>query len=260
MDDEFQKQFTAVADAFYDAVPTLQENILPEMQRLQQAHTEVTNKINAGREASKTTEITSIFTATRAAEHALYDNTFNVVTNGLTPIVGSHPTPPREPDWETASPDELGAAMAELAAMGFGLKISKFFLGMLLSTLHAAIAEYIDECESYLGRPIGSHEARNRVIAVVREVLLAIPGLFNPLLGFLAPAKEAWTQLRNSPRKVDRDLIRDATQTWEALITFRDRLTELHGHRWYIEGIVQTSVDGVLGGIGPIPKDEGPSS
>jgi hypothetical protein len=254
-EDEFRKQFSAVAAAFAAASPELQNQLLPEMKRLQLAHTEVNIKFDAGLEAAKQPDITSVFTTTKGAEYSLYDNTFDVVTNGLKPIVGAHPTPPEEAAYETADQTQLAEAFAAVQSAAFGLDIANFYYGMLLTTLHAAIAEYIDECETYLGRPVGSHKARKRIMKVVQEILLAIPGLFFPPLAVLDTGKEAWTQLKNSPRKVDKEIVRDATQTWEALLTFRDRLKEVHGHRWYTEGIVQTSVDAILQGIAPTPND-----
>jgi len=217
-------------------------------------------KLNEGQGAATKADTKNVFTDTQKEELALYGNTFDIVIKGLKPIVERPPIYVPTLPSEDASQDEKRAAAAEIVSAEFGLKISKFFLGILLTMLHSGIAEYIDECESYLGRPVGSHDARKRVTAVLKEVLLAIPGLFVPPLAFLDAAKEAWKQLKNSPRAVDKEKVRSATETWEALITFRDRLTTLDGHRSYLEGMVQTSVDGVLEGIIPIPHKDGPES
>jgi hypothetical protein len=246
MEQKEREQFQKLAEFFFAAVPELRDTLVPEVARAQKALEDVADTIYKGREAAKTPEVREDYDATQRAQYILYKSTLDVVTQALQQIVDRSPVAIPADVSETSSPAELAAAESELLAIGYGLSISKFFLGLLLITLHASVAEYIDGCEDFLGREIGSHETRRRVGEVVKEILLAVPGLFLPPLGFLGAAIEALKQLRDTPQRHDIEKVKQTVSERDRLVIFRNRATELKEHFWYVEGTVAVSVDGVL--------------
>jgi hypothetical protein len=246
MEQKERAQFQKLADYLFAAVPELLNTIVPEVTRAKQAMEEVANAIYEGREAAETPEVREDYDATQRAQYILYTRTLDLVTQALQQIDDRSPTAVRVDISETSSPAELAAAERELRAIGYGLSISKFFLGLLLITLHASVAEYTDGCEAFLGREIGSHDARRRVGGVVKEILLAVPGLFVPALGFLGAAIEALKQLRATPQRQDLERVKKTVSERDRLVIFRNLASELKEHFWYVEGTVKVSVDGAL--------------
>jgi hypothetical protein len=258
MRDEERKQIHALAASAFGQVPELWQSLLHELNRMGQARKEIVAELVAGSQAgASSTTVVSLYRDAAGAQGSLYDRTLTLVAaplERLQPLLAGDTVVPAIAATPAADVD-LAAAVAQLRAAGLGLDTAKLFLGLLLLLLNGSVAGCIDTCEAFLGRTVGSHQAKRRLWRVVREALgtaafdFGAPALFPPLaipLVFRSTLTEVVQQLNASPEHdgVEAQIkIATGMAKLEALV---DVAKTLDGRIPDLERYAQTCADAIL--------------
>lgn len=187
-------------------IPELIEILSPEVGRVGEARAQTYEVLAVAVDGKPTAAVHSSYASASNAMVELCQSTLLMGENVLRVLVG-----PRHSDQVT--PAGLFEAIDELRGMGLELELLQFFTELLLIELITAFESYIRACETFLDRPIGSHEVRRRAAAVGKTLLWALPGTLAKgavaqIAVFAEPIWEAGKQLLTSPLVEDKERVR----------------------------------------------------
>lgn len=245
---EERRSFQDVAALFYESVPLLAETLAHEVERPHAANAAMANALTTSRDNISDGDTRKLFDDLHGAQAVAYSTTDDVVKQTLERL-GGHQLNPTTPPFE-----DLLAGYSEAAAekivqlMDFDVALIRFFHAAALTSLYSMVSRYIDVCEAYLGREIGSHDAKKRLVPVLRELALALAAIPAPILGFVSFAVEAFKQARETPERAEaKRQLRDA-EGMARQKKLRDSLGNVADGIGFDAHMANTSVDGVLEG------------
>lgn len=237
------RSYEDLAELIYDKSEILFKELASEAKRAESAKDMMSAALAAGRDRAAVDETKRAFDQLGGLQCSVYSAIAARVVE-LTRLggPGENPHLPRLED--ARSGGELAAKRFNL--LEFGLANIRFFHGQAVASLHASIAKYIGLCEAFLGHKIGSHDAAERIAPVLRELALAVGGLFIPPVGFIDAGVEIIRQAGNTPGRVAaEDAIRDADGMDRHFLLWNS-LGAMAKATDFDDGIVNTSVDAVL--------------
>ena len=249
---EEAEQFCVFASTMFAGFPTLRDDLLSEAKRAARAMHEVTDRLAAGRAVVTTSPTASKpYDDAQSAQSLLFERNLELVIRGLTALAGMKLTKPYPAMLDKSTPAERGASIQQLRALGFDLAIAQFFSTVILIALHGSIGSYLDACEAYLGREVGSHDARRRIVPIITQIALASPGLFAPpivsnVLAALPAALEVWKQVKANPQAEDVKIEGETAKGILRLHELAENTTNLSEQIFFAEGIVGTSAEALM--------------
>lgn len=252
MTPEEAQKFSELAASLFASFPELRDDLQPEVKRAAQATHEVTEQLAVGRAVLDTLpEARKPYDDAQAAQASLFNRNVELVIRGLTPLAGMQLAKPDAAMLKTSIPAEQEAAIRELRTMGFGLAMAQFFSSVTLIMLHCSVGSYLDTCEAYLGRKVGSHEVRKRVFPVIKQAAMAAPGVFAPplisnVVAAVPVVFEAWKQVKASPTEEGKKGELTFAERLKRLFDLSEQATKLSEEMFLAEGIVATSSEALV--------------
>lgn len=245
---EQRHTFQEVASLIYQEVPVLAQTLVAEVERSHSAKAEMDNALTTSRDDIPHGEVRQLFDDLNEQHLSVYTATCRAVVRSLERL-GDQSLDPRVPAIEELPNTYDADAAAKIAdLMEFDVALLRFFHGSALTSLYSMVSRYLDLCEAYLGREIGTHDAKRRIMPVLRELALAIAAIPAPILGFFDFVIEAFRQAGRTPKRTDADRqLRDA-QGMIRQSLLKESLSDLARGLEFDEGMAEISIDGVIEG------------
>jgi hypothetical protein len=255
MTEEQRSQFLAFAEHIASKLPELNKLLLAEVNRAGQAFSEVAGVLAKNIDQNDPLKVRQFFLDAQTSHKKLFQENQALAEASISALVEIGKTPrsmPTEPS-EAHTALEREEILRQIRWVEFGLAIENFFTGMAFITIQLSLEDYLNACEVFWGRKIGSHDAKRRFGQVVKQVFIAAPptalGIAFPFLaiplGLIGPAIEAVSQWRETPRKkVFKDL-KDGRAILRRVETLTETASALLDHMGFVQGNAGICVKGV---------------
>jgi hypothetical protein len=256
MTEEQRSQFLAFATHIGSKLPELNKLLLAEVNRAGQAFSEVGGALAKNIDQDDPLKIRQFFLDAQTGHRKLFEENqalAEVSISALVEIGKTSRSMPTEPSEAHTAP-EREEILRQLRWVEFGLAIENFFTGMAFITIQLSLEDYLNACEVFWGRKIGSHDAKRRFGQVVKQVFIAAPttglGVAFPILAIplalIGPAIEAVSQWRQTPRKkVFKDL-KDGRAILRRIDTLTETASALLDRMDFVQGNAEICIKGVI--------------
>jgi hypothetical protein len=253
MTEEQRSQFLAFSDYIASQIPELNKTLLAEVNRVGEAYREVAGALDKSIDKDDPPSIQKFFVDAQTSQHKLFQENVDLADTSLRALADkTSRTMPTEPS-EVLTASELAAAVRQLLAMEFGLAIEKLFTGMTLIIIQLSLEDYLDACETFWGRRIGSHDAKRRFGEILKQLGIASPTVlamaFPPVtipVALIGTGIEAVRQWRKTPRKKVFEDLKDAKVILRRVAALTETASTLLDRMFFVKGNAEISVTAVV--------------